>query len=454
MALAVRKAVSTEGGRLVTAPVNPQESLDGIIQREPVVAPKPTRTAIVDSDYLPAQHIINQTEGTPTSVDYYHQILGVDDPAKPLQLGSVTANQKYHLIQQYLIRITSALTQEQDQETLAWSVTGSGTIQYGIVPNVGDMFIMDTAERCLGLLTLTSVKKLAYTKNAVYDVEFVLVDRLNVDVTENEFMQELAKRVVKRSVFDPTLLELLDNPIVSESDYEAFNSVIEAANTIKAGFINKFWVPSVQGYVVPTLNDITYDGWHSKFCRAIGFFDNRRQITLLQNGPLPYDNITTLYDLLTKRTTDFTEIKSQFGVVATKSLRKYPVLRGVGFSLYDYTVYPKDFTGSEEPTYGIYAVETPTTHAGEFDYTNAPLYTAVASNGFYVLSRAFYEGTELMMSTFENCVYKMVKGVAVDIEVVIELYKQYKYLRTYDQFYYGPILYCLLLNAKRNPVWK
>lgn len=54
MALAGRKDPVVQGGRIVTAPINPQDSLDGVVQREPVVVPRPERSEIVDSEYLPA----------------------------------------------------------------------------------------------------------------------------------------------------------------------------------------------------------------------------------------------------------------------------------------------------------------------------------------------------------------------------------------------------------------
>lgn len=453
MALAGRKDPKVEGGRVVVAPINPQDNLSGIVQREPVAVPRPDHSALIDSEYIPAQHILNQVDGTPTTVDYYSQILGQDDIAKPLQLGVSKSSQKYHEIKGFIFRITSGLSPSQDGQTKEWSAEGTGNITYGIIPKYGDVIVMDTGEGQLGMLTITSEVKTSYTKNGVYEANFKVQNRNTPDY-QSDWYEQLQKKVVKTSIFDPELLELLDNPFLSQEDYLAFHGIVESMEELREYYIPKFWVPNTLGYRIPMVDDIVYDGWHSEFCRKIGFYDKLRDITLYRNGPLSNDSIATIWDcLISMNMRHFDRLKKHFGMVGTHLMRVLPVLRGVGYSPFDFTVYPTGKLGMVEDSYDRFDPEPFVLQQVEFDYVNAPSYTPIDQNVSYVLSEAFYGKDSENMSTFERAVYTMLSGKFVDINVVIDLYKEYYTLRTFEQFYYGPILYVLMNYVRRNPQW-
>lgn len=454
MALAGRKDPKVEGGRVVTAPINPQDNLSGVVQREPVAVPRPERSSLIDSQYIPAQHILNQVDGTPTPIDYYSQVLGQDDIAKPLQLGVSKSAQKYHLIKDFIFRITSGLVPSQDGQSKEWSAEGTGNVTYGIIPKYGDVIVMDTGEGQLGMLTITTDVKTSYTKNGLYEVTFKLQDRNTPDYRP-DWYEQLNKKVVATSIFDPELLELLDNPFLSEEDFVAFKGIDESMEELREYFIPRFWVPNVLGYRIPFTDDSIYDGWHAEFCRKIGLFDKQRGVTLYQNGPMSNDTIATLWDcLLSMNLRHFDRTKQLFGIVPVHLMRKWPVLRGVGYSPYDFTIYPIGKMGMVEDTFDKFDPEPFSAHVTPFDYVNAPSYIPIDINVSYVLSRAFYERDTEAMSSFERAVFTMLSGKFVDNKAVTQFYKEYYNLRTLEQYYYGPILYVLLNYVKRNPQWE
>ena len=455
MALAGRKDQVVQGGRIVTAPINPQDSLDGVVQREPVVVPRPERSEIVDSEYLPAQHIINQVEGTPVTVNYYRQLLGADDATKPLQLGTTKALQKYSKIRNAVVRITSGFNPTQDEESKEWDATGSGTIQHDMRPNENDMMVMDTGEGQIGLVVITKVTKAAYTKKAAYDFEFKLIDRLDPDRQTSKWIDNLESKVVSTYVFDESLLELLDNPFLTEEDHLAFTEIVEAREALKDYYIPQFWMKSVNGYLPPLQFETLYDGFHAKFCRQVGLYDIRRDITLLNNGPLDYNTVHTLWDAISDMNTrQWNNLIKKFGEVPARLMRKYPVLRGVGYSLYSYTLYPLEDIGIEDDVYDGFAPSPLQLRPEPFVPEMVPSYKPVDVDGFYVFSEAFYAASNEEMCSFERAVYAMLRNEYVNIKYVSQFYKEYFNLRKYEQFYYGPILYVLMNYVRRNPQWK
>lgn len=454
MALAGRKGVTVQGGRIVTAPTNPQDSIDGVVSREVTATPRPERSNLVDSNYIPAQHLLNQVDGTPTIVDYFRQLLGADDAAKPLQLSTSKAIQKYSRIKNFIVRITTGMDPKQDPETKEWEATGSGLLQNGIRPNEGDMILLDAGEGFLGLVAVTRVEKAAYTQKAVYEFDFKLIDRLDPNRSGSKWIDNLESKVVSTYIFDDSLLEMMDNPFLTEEDHLAFKEIGECIETLKEYYIPQFWMRSVGGYLPPLLTSVTYDGFHSRFCRQIGLYDVHRDISLYNNGPLDYNTIYTIWDCITDMSDrKFFTLVRKFGEVPVGLMRKYPVLRGVGYSHYDYTLYPLDDIPVEDDNYQGYAPTTPVLRNEPFVPDLAPSYKAVDCDAFYVFSEAFYEGLTTEMSSFERAVHAMLIGEYVDIKVVNQFYHEYLKLRKYEQFYYGPVLMVLMKYVKRNPQW-
>lgn len=448
-------SIAPQGSYEIEAPVNPQENLSGLVQYAATATPTPARSALIDSDYHPSSHLVNHMEGSPLTVDYYRQILGSDDTAKPLQLGVAAANQYYEKIRNFILRVTSPLSSSQNSDNNEFTVTGEASVFWGLKPNVGDMFIADGGEGYLALLTVTNVERLTYTKTAAYTIRFQITDRLDANRNTSEWMQDLFGKVMRTSVFEPSLLEQYDNPFVTEEDYLSFKTVEEDQESLEEYFISKFWLPETQGYCIPNQPIATFDGFHSRFCRQIGFFDSRRHVTVHQLGCLDYEQMFTLWDLLVEMSNRKLRLTTtKMGVYTSRSMRAQSANRGVGFSLYPYCLAPWD-TLSISNEYTIpTAPDAFKRSRDDFNAELVPSYRSVDCDDSYVLSAAFYAGSTGQMCNFERLVAAMLKSEEVDVKLVTRMTAEYYSLPLLEQFYYGPILYTLLGYVRRNPRWK
>ncbi len=444
-----------EGSYEIQAPVNPQDNLTGLVQYAPTATPTPVRSAIVDSEYNPTSHLVNHIEGAPMTVDYIRQILGADDTAKPLQLGVAASNQYYEKIRNMIFRVTTPFSASQDSDTNEFTVTGEANVFYGLRPNIGDMFYADTGDGYLGLLALTSVERLTYMKSSAYAVQYRLIDRLGPQKTTSEYFSDIEGKVVRVLVFDPELLEQTDNPFVTENDYEQFRDLAESQEMLREYFIGKFWLAETQGYCIPQQPTRTFDGFHSLFCRQIGFVDARRHVLVHQLGLLNYDQVETIWDMIKDVSIrKLPIVLNKLGVYPARSFRAGSTNRGIGYTLYTSCLAPWD-TAAINAEYTIpVAPDAFKRILSDFDDKVLPSYRPVDYDAFYVLSEAFYNDNYPGMCNFERLISQMLKSKAIDPTLIIKMVGEYYELPLLEQFYYGPILYTLIGYVRRNPQWK
>lgn len=437
-----------QGDRILTVSKNPQQ-IDPIIENAPVAVTRPDRNALIDSNYTPAQNLVSHIEGAPWTCNYYRQVLGKDNTVKPLQVGVSSAHQPYDLYRGYILRVNSAITTNQDPETKEFSAVGEASMFYGLVPNVGDMFVADAGGGELGMFTLTEVERMGYMKQACYRINFQLICR-----GQDPRFDLLESRVQRTFVFDVELLELMDNPFLSLDDHLKFEGLAEQHARISRYFKAKFWSAQVNTLKVPQQNGLLYDGFHSEFCRYIGLENPLESIRVHQLGGLPYDGVGTLWSAFKELSTHPLMLAHRkFNVILTNMFMSYPVLRGIYYTQFEELIYPSGDFGNDDP--GVLkatgSLMTRLPPAGEV--TADGDYFPIDYDDAYVLSHAFYDEDPTKMSGFERLLYDMLCQKAVPVDKVDKLAKGYFKLALLEQFYYAPLLLVLINYCKRNPQW-
>ena len=64
-------------------PHNPLKT-DGVVENAPVVTKVQERRSVIDTEYTPIAHLIKHSSGDMWTVDYYRQLVGLDDQLRPL----------------------------------------------------------------------------------------------------------------------------------------------------------------------------------------------------------------------------------------------------------------------------------------------------------------------------------------------------------------------------------
>lgn len=435
-----------QGDRILTVSTNPQ-NVDPIVENAPIAVTRPDRNALVDSNYVPAQNLVSHIEGAPWSCNYYKQVLGLDNTAKPLQVGTAAPHQQYDLYRNYTLRVNSALTMSQDPETKEFSAMGEASMFYGLIPNIGDMFIADAGGGEVGLFTLTEVERMSYMKQACYRVNFQLLGR-----GEDPRIEQLDSHINRQFVFDVELLELLDNPFLSLEDHLKFEGLAEQYERISRYFKAKFWSAQVNTLKLPQQNGLLYDGFHTEFCRYIGLESHLETLRVHQLGGLPYDGVITLWGAFKELSAHSLMLAHRrFGVILTNMFVNYPVLRGIYYTQFEEVLYPYGDFGNDDP--GILKANgrnlTRLPPVGTADANFRP----IDFDDAYVLSHAFYDEDTKNMSEFERLLYDMLCQKAVAVDKVATMAGSYFKLAPLEQFYYAPLLLVLINYCKRNPQW-
>ena len=440
------------GGLFTLTPTNPQDNLSGIVERQPVIDPRPERSIVVDTQYTPATHLLAHVEGSNWPVIYYRQQLGIGDELRPLQLGTTATHQQYQRIDNLPFKVNSSLTQSQDTDTKEFQVTGESTIFYGLVPNLGDMFIADVGDGRAGLFTLTETERMSYSKDACYRVAYVHVGYLN-----ETYQADLDLKTVSRVVFDMTMLELLDNPFVAESDYQRLVRLQQLDARLRTHFVERFWSPDVQTLKLPQQFTVVYDGFHANYCRTIGLMDLSHPIRIYHNGLMRYEHVKTIWQCLYDMTADeIPYCHRTFTNVSVSVFKDKPVQRGVAFSPFLETIYPAGEFYTDDPAAVITAGLWPTlgteprTVPSMPTISGVPYFNLIGGDECYVFSRAFYDLQSESMSVLERLVFNMLSGVDVKSDELLLLCNHVLKLRPIDQFYFIPVLSLLINYARRN----
>lgn len=454
-----KTAVETANAGWSQTPSNPVKQ-DGVVENIPVVTKVQERRSVVDSEYMPVTHLILHSSGDMWSVDYYRQLVGLDDMLRPLSFEVGPAEQNYELIRGFQLRVDDALDTSQDQETKEFTVTGAGAITHGIVPNSGDMFVADIGNGKAGLLTITSSEKASYTKDASYLIRWTLVSEFD----DPKWRKELDSKVSRTLHYVNELAELYDTPFMTESAFNTYVSLAKQDVRLIDFFKEMFWSKEVHSIRMAEQDEKIYDGFHAKFCRDLGLGDIRRPIKTYGLGRLDDEDICTLWDLFEDMDTyRHSMLHRDFILNHVKTMPGVHVMRTIAWSPFTYALVPEgvieDIDGEMVFSAGLLEPEVIANSKGltvlpeelrkRFNLSSKPLYDLVTFKP-YILSTAFYDGNRSEMNILEQMLHRALSSEVVPPEVVDVLCREIFTEPQLSIYYYTPLILVLIHYCKRG----
>ena len=247
-------------------------------EREPEYKHNIIRTENVD---LTA--IISHVEGSSWMVDYYSQMVTIDGEVTPYDINQSTLNQQYHLIQNLELKLQDQNT-DTEAETNKIGISGTAVIYAGIIPNQGDVIVADIGGALAGRFTVINVSKKMYLKDAVYEIEYELVEYLNTKEKEDH----LNSFVVKHSIFNRDMMTYGSSPVLLKSDYEDLTNAEDVCAELIDDFLKEFFSNELSTLEVPGYGiKKTYDPYVVEAFREVVNIDEhplmRRLCTLNVN---------------------------------------------------------------------------------------------------------------------------------------------------------------------------
>lgn len=416
-----------------------------------------------DQNQTPLISLIAYAEGAAWGIDeYYRQVLGKNNDVKPIDFSLAAAFQSYERFLQMELRVQSDLQGNTNSETQFTQVTGTALV-IGLIPNVHDYFTATVGHLRKSLFRVTNVDRQTWRREAVHLIEFQMVDY--VDRVQNE-MNDLQRKTTGEYVFSRERAMEGLTPILKTSDYSIITNLKEERRRMGETYLNAFSYATTGTLNLPgQTGQRIYDSFLVDFVMAT--FQYLEFPRLLHIKQLPksgdvYLDEPQFWTAIVKR--DRNAIKwgnKQMRMTSTKGFEGTTYIKSFFSARMDYVIYPSRpdvsvNSGEDIPPRPSFMVPIrQTTNAnGEcvpdkdktYVLDGVPIlaYHPVSLNGFYVLTQAFYNNDAPNMSILEILTRDYLESKPLNLEQLNFLISLYPGMERMEQFYYGPLLMCLI----------
>lgn len=313
------------------------------------------KTVTAAESEAPLSALLGEIGGYPWTVQFYHQVLGPDDPVQPLAISIDPTLQQYHHIVDFEVRVSSPLTPTFNKERQSSSFEGSAfTYPVKLIPHRGDMFIADVGNGNWGLFTLTDVTPRQRTLQTVYEINYTMVSEL----TERREM-DLDRKVVKRSYFQKSYLDFGRDPIVQEDTLVINTTLKSHREQLMDRYARDFIDPETRYLTIPEQNKRSYDHYLTQYIAKV-YDTSQHPVWRTANWPTVHQLNTTTVDTLWTVLSKMAPLSEQglsgriiqeMDLVDIWALRDKPDFQGLYYSRLERLMAPvntfKGYTGYE-----------------------------------------------------------------------------------------------------------
>lgn len=451
--------------------------------------PQAYKNSVVNSSVTPVEVIAQFISGSNWTVDYYSQNVGVHEQLKPFDLTQLAAYQSYHRINKLVVKLQGALRPSDDRDLGRMALTGTMVIPPtpGLIPNQYDAFIGDIGEGQAGIFTITSVEKLTTNRSTAWNIEF----KLQLPGNESN-VRKLNAKVSQESFYNKDLLILGQNPLLKTPDYNALGELKKYLHEISNYWVSTNYSQEHRSLILPLQGTSIYDQYVVRAAMSIISPETHRYLrsmTQYNCDDFRLTKFTDIYQAIIK--CDPTLLYTAFrpwAAISTQILTpsyyqhsvRYSGIKGIivpatanqdadqfnalaewlvnhrlnvtGVDVGDF--YAQNFSCPADPSIPCEFENVPLPEQGKVQDETGEIVAGMdvpkISYSSYVLPKHFYEGDVENATRFERLVWKMLKREPMDYELVYEFCKHFRKWGKLEQFYYGPILICLIQSSLRS----
>lgn len=422
----------------------PQKDVEEIL---PSIESKDYCSCLVTSGEVALGSLLQYIRGTDYPVTYYAQVLGRDDSPQPYDLKQSAEYQQYYRIKNFVIRLQGSMNSSFEAGTNKLSLSGTGIMLPGIIPNVGDVFIGDVGNGRLGLFSLDVVTPMTYRDGAVYEIGFKMIDYM-----DGEIEADLDEKTVAEYVFDRLALENGGAPIVPEEDYNLKIEIVELYRQLVQRYLNDFFSREYSTLLVGGQGcETTYDYYAVKaFLSVVNTRDDQRvrQIELFNLGDHALDHELSFWSMLIEKNKEYIDqVFQKYRVVRTFEFHGHPAVRSIRFTGVKNTVLPLKRQEHVDECY-----------RGDV-YTNRPLnippypnpqWSSLGEDRWYVLGEGVYDANLTDITPLvEQYVMRILNGGHVTFTELKEFHEAVKILPAVHR-YYLQLMLIIMIKLETN----
>lgn len=464
---------------------------DPIETTQPHVTPKGYKGKTVDSRYQKLANLITHIEGSRWNTTYYSQVLGDNNQPSPHSSSQHPVYQQYIKIFDHEIKVSSALTQSQDENN-NMVVQGEATTYPKFIPNVGDTFIADVGDGREGIFHIYDVEKLSILQEACYRIQYQMSGYVS-DL--NDLQSDLDDKVVKTLYYRKDFLRYGQYPLLTEQEVVSIEDMERLYYELIQRYMYEFYNSQNNTLLAPDTKP-TYDDFATKAFLAITEVVDHPTLRKVRPMNTHCDSKAddmTLWTLLLgshKGLMNLAVRKMQ--VISNRDFVSWPVYGSIYHSNISRVVWPDGTMPTDNNWQGNY-VEPPEPRQstdptivdnGTYpqlatldsylsdpyledmgfpdglgpeedpdetdDITPPPTLRASHFGGFYVFSEDFYLGREEKMTALELVTWDAIHGNVFDPQLVISFAEAVPDMTPMDRYYYIPVIIALLKTGIRR----
>lgn len=437
---------------------------------EQSVVSNPRKHEIYDHRTTPLWSLDAFLQGSPWSVKYFRQRLGVSEPTKKLDIAAPAAYQSYQCYEKLELLVQSAITPSYKDREGLMEVSGSALTWSFMVPNENDYFIAESNLARLGLFRITNVNRRQHERESVYIIEYQLEQELTED---HELYKNIHEKVVDTYVFSKQRLIENKNPILTKRTYAQLNDLHYTFKQICYFYFSSFFNVQTMTLQIPGQIGRHIDPYVLDFLLEIVPIHDAPILGKIRFISLNNDPVYTrpvIWKVLTNRNIqELPYAIRKMGKINPRDIRTAFFATSGNFANADYVVRPlADDNSLLSQTYetalcssalpGSLALSVSKNAKGEIPiteeilYQNLPnalvAYLPVESNESYVFGNDFYEGHA--SSVLEIMLLDYLRQQPINLDQLSFVTSLYMEMPRVEQFYYGPLLLLLLREAERG----
>ncbi len=470
--------IPTEPSKSPIISPTPEANLPSPVSSVRIAEPN-YKDVAVDTRWSPIQSLMTHIEGANWVVTYYSQVIDTDSQLSPQAPTTSAVYQQYTRIRDLKLKVTSALEEEQDEETKTMKMRGNAVVFAGVTPNEGDMFSADIGMSRVGVFLVKSSRKKSIFKESAYEIEY------EFSSTDQHYIDDLEAKTVKELVFVEDYLNRGAEPVILEEEAVLVTQVQACLLRYGNRFFDNFFSNEFKTYVLPGQSHSVYDPFVTEFISRHFTTQDSMSLMLLRKPNFGDDTAIeqhSFWDALDQR--DIHLLKNGFTktkLVSSLAFRGGSVYNSVRYTGINLCVYPADprigvrgLTSAMLKEASADTIDDTTPHTfyngvpapavgddsainrifpednkinmlppGTVDAQQTVPLRKVTHDAFYVFSEDFYTGAA-GMSVFESTVRDFILGNSIDIKHLVKSEKLCDRWGALEQFYYIPIIMFIL----------
>lgn len=422
----------------------PQKDVEEIL---PSIESKDYCSCLVTSGDVALGSLLQYIRGTDYIITYYAQVLGRDDSPQPYDLNQTAEYQQYYRIKNFVIRLQGSMNSSFDTGTNKLTLSGTGYMLPGIIPNVGDCFIGDVGNGRLGLFSLDTVTPLTYRDGAVYEIGFKMIDYMDAAIEA-----DLEEKTVAEYVFDRLGLENGAAPIVAEEEFNLKLEIIELYGQLVRRYLNDFFSREYSTLLVGGQGiDTTYDYYAVQaFLSVVNTRDDVRvrQIELFNIGDHAFNHEPSFWSMIIEKDIELLDqVFQKYRVVKTFEFHGHPTTRSIRFTGVKNAVLPLERQEHVDETFrGDVFTNNPLKIPAYHD----PQLSSLGDDRWYVIGSALYDNNITSVTPLvEQYIKRILNGGNITFAELKEFHELLKPLPAVHR-YYLQLLLIIMIKLETN----